>query len=141
MSQPTYIQTVCALRFFYTHTLSRKISIDRIPFPRRERKLPLILSREEVKALLEALQPGDPTSVFCQDPSQAQNLTGKCVGGAMWEQARIAVTNVAGLSNPIALRTMIVLNERSSGSAKMTSENIETTLTANSTPLKGVKNA
>ena len=54
VSQPTYIQTVCALRFFYTHTLSRKISIDRIPFPRRERKLPLILNREEVKALLEA---------------------------------------------------------------------------------------
>jgi site-specific recombinase XerD len=54
VSQSTYIQTVCALRFFYTHTLDRKISIDRIPFPRRERKLPLILSREEVKALLEA---------------------------------------------------------------------------------------
>jgi hypothetical protein len=50
----TYIQTVCALRFFYTHTLSRKIAIERIPFPRRERKQPLILSREEVKALLEA---------------------------------------------------------------------------------------
>jgi integrase/recombinase XerD len=45
---------VCALRFFYTHTLNRKISMERIPFPRRERKLPLILSREEVKALLEA---------------------------------------------------------------------------------------
>jgi site-specific recombinase XerD len=37
-----------------THTLNRKISMERIPFPRRERKLPLILSREEVKALLEA---------------------------------------------------------------------------------------
>jgi integrase/recombinase XerD len=54
VSQSTCIQIVCALRFFYTHTLSRKIAIDRIPFPRRERKLPLILSREEVKALLEA---------------------------------------------------------------------------------------
>src|SRR6266480_1171720 len=54
VSHSTLIQTVCALRFFYIHTLSRKISIDRIPFPRRERKLPLILSREEVKALLEA---------------------------------------------------------------------------------------
>jgi integrase/recombinase XerD len=53
-SQSTCIQLVCALRFFYTHTLNRKIEIDRIPFPRRERKLPLILSREEVKALLEA---------------------------------------------------------------------------------------
>ncbi len=53
-SQSTYIQTVCALRFFYTHTVRRKITIERIPFPRRERKLPPISSREEVKALLEA---------------------------------------------------------------------------------------
>ncbi len=52
--QSTCVQLVCALRFFYTHTLNRKIAIERIPFPRRERKLPLILSREEVKALLEA---------------------------------------------------------------------------------------
>jgi integrase len=37
-----------------THTLHRKVGIDRIPFPRRERKLPMILSRDEVKALLEA---------------------------------------------------------------------------------------
>ena len=54
VSLSSYIQMVCALRFFYTHTLSRKIAIERIPFPRRERKLPMILSREEVKALLEA---------------------------------------------------------------------------------------
>jgi integrase/recombinase XerD len=54
VSLSTYIQVVCALRFFYTHTLSRKVDIEHIPFPRRERKLPLILSREEVKVLLEA---------------------------------------------------------------------------------------
>ena len=53
VSRPTFIQVVCALRFFYTHTLNRKVSMERIPFPRRERKLPLILS-EEVKALLDA---------------------------------------------------------------------------------------
>ena len=54
VSLPSYIQMVCALRFFFTHTLSQKIAIERIPFPRRERKLPMILSQEEVKALLEA---------------------------------------------------------------------------------------
>lgn len=54
VSTSTYVLMVCALRFFYTHTLHRKVAIDRIPFPRRERKLPLILSREEVKAMLEA---------------------------------------------------------------------------------------
>jgi integrase/recombinase XerD len=50
----TYIQAVCALRFFYRHTLRRKIDVDHIPLPRYESKLPVILSREEVKALLEA---------------------------------------------------------------------------------------
>jgi integrase/recombinase XerD len=53
-SQSTCVQLVCALRFLYTHTLHRKIQIERIPFPRRERRLPLVLSREEVKALIEA---------------------------------------------------------------------------------------
>ena len=52
--QSTCVQLVCALRFLYTHTLQRKIEIERIPFPRHQRRLPLILSREEVKALLEA---------------------------------------------------------------------------------------
>ena len=54
VSTSTYVMMICGLRFFYTHTLHRKVAIDRIPFPRRERKLPMILSRDEVKALLEA---------------------------------------------------------------------------------------
>src|ERR1700690_3988353 len=50
----TYIQSICALRFFYQNTLHRRIEIDRIPLPRYEKKLPVILSKAEVKALLEA---------------------------------------------------------------------------------------
>ncbi len=50
----SYIQAICGLRFFYRNTLNRKIDIDRIPLPRYEKKLPVILSKEEVKALLEA---------------------------------------------------------------------------------------
>jgi site-specific recombinase XerD len=50
----TYIQSVCALRFFYQNTMHRRIEIDRIPLPRYEKKLPVILSKAEVKALLEA---------------------------------------------------------------------------------------
>jgi len=38
----------------YDNGPEQKAPAIRIPFPRRERKLPLILSREEVKALLEA---------------------------------------------------------------------------------------
>src|ERR1700679_2560039 len=51
---PTYIQAICGLRFFYRDTLHRKIDVDRLPLPRYETKLPVILSKAEVKALLEA---------------------------------------------------------------------------------------
>ena len=32
LSQSTYIQAVCALRFLYTQTLNRQVGIERIPF-------------------------------------------------------------------------------------------------------------
>jgi site-specific recombinase XerD len=50
----SYIQAVCALRFFFRDTLNRPVEIERIPLPRYEKKLPVILSKAEVKALLEA---------------------------------------------------------------------------------------
>ena len=46
----TYIQAVCALRFFYQNTLHRRIEIDRIPLPRYEKKLPVIAFVEDVAA-------------------------------------------------------------------------------------------
>jgi site-specific recombinase XerD len=54
VKQSTYIQAVCGLRFFYRNTLNRKIDMERIPLPRYEKKLPVILTRDEVKALLQA---------------------------------------------------------------------------------------
>ena len=51
---PSYIQAISGLRFFYRTTLNSRIDIDRIPLPRYESKLPVILSKEEVKAMLEA---------------------------------------------------------------------------------------
>lgn len=39
-SQSTCVQLVCALRFLYTHTLRRKIEIERIPFPRLDEHAP-----------------------------------------------------------------------------------------------------
>jgi len=54
VSWPTYIQAVSGLRFLYTHTLHQQVSIEHIPLPRTEKKLPIILSREEVAAMLGA---------------------------------------------------------------------------------------
>ena len=47
-------QTVCALRFFYHHTLHRNWMVEHIPYPRHEQKLPVVLSPAEVAAVFEA---------------------------------------------------------------------------------------
>ena len=52
----SYNQIVCALRFFYAKTLKRSFLLQDIPFPRKEQRLPLILSREEVARILTAPQ-------------------------------------------------------------------------------------
>src|SRR5260370_19160222 len=53
VSLSAYIQTVCGPRFLYSNTLHRSVSIDRIPLPRYEKKLPVILNPAEVQRLLE----------------------------------------------------------------------------------------
>jgi len=48
-------QMVCALRFFYGITLGLDEVPDRIPYAREPRKLPIILSADEVAQFLEAV--------------------------------------------------------------------------------------
>ncbi len=48
-------QTVCALRFFYNTSLGRTRMIDHIPYPKQPKKLPVVLSRDEVASLFGAL--------------------------------------------------------------------------------------
>jgi len=55
VSWSTFNQAVCALRFLYTVTLDRKITIEHIPFAKKERKLPDILSVAEVGRLFQAV--------------------------------------------------------------------------------------
>jgi site-specific recombinase XerD len=44
-------QTVCALRFFYLTTLKKDWKLEYIPYKRTQRKLPYVLSPQEVSAL------------------------------------------------------------------------------------------
>ncbi len=55
ISWPALNQTVCALRFFYGVTLNRAEIPERIAYAREPRKLPVILSAEEVVRFLEAV--------------------------------------------------------------------------------------
>lgn len=43
---------VCALRFFYNVTLARTLDVRRVPFAKMKRKVPVVLSMEEVSRLL-----------------------------------------------------------------------------------------
>jgi site-specific recombinase XerD len=54
LSSRTVRQHVAALRFVFVKTLKRAYMLDYIPFPKEERRLPIILSQEEVARLIEA---------------------------------------------------------------------------------------
>src|SRR6266404_6877266 len=55
ISWPALNQTVCALRFFYGVTLGHHEIPERIPYAREPRKLPVVLSADEVVRFLEAV--------------------------------------------------------------------------------------
>jgi site-specific recombinase XerD len=48
-------QTVCALRFLYRITLQKEWAIEHLPFPKKPRKLPVVLSMDEVAQFFRAL--------------------------------------------------------------------------------------
>lgn len=56
ISASYYNSTVTALRFLYLQTLGRDWSIDRLPYGRREHRLPVVLSRQEVFGLWRPLR-------------------------------------------------------------------------------------
>ena len=56
VSASYYNSTVTALRFLYLQTLGRDWSIDRLPYGRREHRLPVVLSRQEVFQLWRPLR-------------------------------------------------------------------------------------
>lgn len=55
VSPAVLTQAVCALRFFYKITLRKDWPIEFIPHPKRPKKLPVVLSREEMARLIKAV--------------------------------------------------------------------------------------
>jgi integrase/recombinase XerD len=58
VSWSLFNQTVCALRVFYTVTLGRPDVVTMIPYGKKPRTVPVVLSPEEVLRFLEAVRPG-----------------------------------------------------------------------------------
>ena len=55
VSPSTFTQALCGIKFFYEHTLRREWLTFDLVRPRREKKLPVVLSVEEVHRILECL--------------------------------------------------------------------------------------
>lgn len=49
-------QTTCALRFLYRTTLDREYVIPRIPFAKKEKRLPVVLSQREAQKFFESIE-------------------------------------------------------------------------------------
>jgi site-specific recombinase XerD len=54
VSWSLFNQAVCALKFYFKHVRNCEWSVELIPFQRTRRRLPTVLSRDEVARLLEA---------------------------------------------------------------------------------------
>ena len=64
VSWSMFNQSVCALRFLYNVTLGRPHVIVHLPFAKRPRTLPTVLSPEEVVRFLDAALPGRDRTLF-----------------------------------------------------------------------------
>ncbi|TVP74439.1 MAG: integrase [Gemmatimonadales bacterium] len=53
VSRSYHSQAVSALRLFFIHVRRRPLVVERIPRPRRARRLPVVLSRTEVRRLID----------------------------------------------------------------------------------------
>ncbi|MEL7335716.1 MAG: site-specific integrase [Planctomycetota bacterium] len=53
LAYSTFNQAVCALRFYYRHTQPMPWPVTAVPFGKRPKKLPTVLSRQDVDALIQ----------------------------------------------------------------------------------------
>lgn len=52
LARPTVTIALCGIKFFYEKTLKRDWSLTGVPVPKREKKIPVVMSRREVNAIL-----------------------------------------------------------------------------------------
>ena len=56
LAYSTFNQAVCALRFYYRHTQPMSWPVTAVPFGKRPRKLPTVLSRHDVDELIQCTE-------------------------------------------------------------------------------------
>jgi len=56
LARPTVTIALCGIKFFYEKTLKRDWSLTGVPTPKREKKVPVVLTHEQVKAILSRVR-------------------------------------------------------------------------------------
>jgi integrase/recombinase XerD len=56
LARPTVTIALCGIKFFYEKTLKRDWSLTGVPTPKREKKVPVVLTHEQVKVILARLR-------------------------------------------------------------------------------------
>ncbi|MDD2600802.1 MAG: tyrosine-type recombinase/integrase [Kiritimatiellae bacterium] len=56
LAQPTITIALCGIKFFYEKTLKRDWSLTGVPIPKRNKFLPVIISRQEVRLILSKIR-------------------------------------------------------------------------------------
>jgi site-specific recombinase XerD len=95
VSWSQFNQVVCALRFFYSHVLGRPAFVTALPYGKKPRRLPVILSPDEVRRFLEALDPPHWRTPF--------RLTYGC-GLRLSELTHLRVTDIDGCRQVLTVR-------------------------------------
>ena len=54
VSESLFTQAICAIKFFYTKTIDRNWKTFQIVRPQKQKRLPVILNKEEIKKVLDA---------------------------------------------------------------------------------------
>jgi len=85
LARPTVTIALCGIKFFYEKTLKREWSLTGVPVPKKERKLPVVLSEKEVRLILRKLR--EPRLRACLTVIYACGLR-------LGEACRLAVTDI-----------------------------------------------
>jgi len=99
VSWSTFNQSLCALRFLYGTTLGRNDYVKRLPYGKKPKRIPVVLSREEVLKFLQCILPRKQRMLLT-----TMYATGMRVG----EAVRLSV-------NDIDSRRMTILVSRGKG--------------------------
>lgn len=117
VSWSTFNQAVCALRLFYKVTLNVDWDVTMIPFGKRPRKLPQVLSPDEVRRLLACVQPFKTrillTTIYAQGlrNSEATHLK---IGDIDSQRMMLRVEQGKGAKDryvPLSTRLLLVLRD------------------------------